>query len=363
VSRAAVLIGANRIVVEDRALPRPGPDEVRLRVTAAGVCGTDIAIFSGDYRVPVPRVLGHEFVGIVESVGSPQDAGLVGRRATAEINNTCIARRLDHLCPACRRKMPNHCLARTTIGINGADGAFAEHIVVPAGNVHIVPDEIDDTLAVFVEPFAAAIQTFEMSPIQGGDTVVILGVGRLGALICAVASAWLEGEAPAEPPRWDPGSAQEDLRPPAELPIIIAVDTDHARRDRALRVGAALSLTPDEVLADEIRERTNGLGSDVVVEATGTPDGLRLALELVRPRGTIALKSTCGLPSEIDQTKVVVDEIRIQGSRCGPFEKAIRHIKEGKLDLSVFDIYNFPLNETCAAIEAAMTCDKAVIRP
>jgi alcohol dehydrogenase len=128
-------------------------------------------------------------------------------------------------------------------------------------------------------------------------------------------------------------------------------------------MGAALSLAPDERLADEIRERTDGLGADMVVEATGSPAGLETALQLIRPRGTIALKSTCGLPSPIDQTRVVVDEIRLQGSRCGPFDKAIEFMKRGKLDLSLFDITSFPLDQTGPAIEAARGHDRVVIRP
>ena len=125
----------------------------------------DLAIFSGDYQVSLPIVLGHEFVGVVEAVGSAQDEHLLGMRATAEINNTCLAQRLPDPCPACRRGMPSHCATRTVIGIMGADGAFAEHIIVPAANVHLIPDEIDDRTAIFIEPLAAAIQTFVMTPI------------------------------------------------------------------------------------------------------------------------------------------------------------------------------------------------------
>jgi alcohol dehydrogenase len=340
VSVAAVLTRPESIAIEDRPPGEPAPDEARIRVTAAGVCGTDIAVYSGSYVVPLPIVLGHEFVGVVEAVGCLGDEGLLGRRVTAEINNTCRSRRLLQQCRACARGMANHCLRRTVLGIIGADGAFAEHVIVPAANVHALPDSIADEAAVFIEPLAAAIQTFEMSAVRPGDTIVVLGAGRLGALIVAVAS-----------------------HPSPEPPTVIAVDTDPGRGERALRLGAREALRPDDKLADRVRALTQGLGADIVVEATGTPAGLDLAMRLVRPRGTIALKSTCGLPSDLDQTKVVVDEIRLQGSRCGPFDKAIRLLQEGNLDLSLFDIMTFPLSQTAAAIDAARSCDKVIVRP
>ena len=180
---AATLVAPRTIELSERDALKPKPHEVVIAVEHAGVCGTDLALFSGDYSVPLPLVCGHEFVGTVSAIGKETDASWLGKRVTAEINNTCLAYRSPSPCPACTRNMPHHCLKRTVTGIISHHGAFAEEVVVPAGTLHELPATVDPVTATLTEPLAAALQTFAMTPVQGNETVVVLGPGRLGILI------------------------------------------------------------------------------------------------------------------------------------------------------------------------------------
>ncbi len=335
--KAAVLISPEEIRIEEREKPSLSDNEVLIKVKFAGVCGTDIALFSGQYKVPLPLVLGHEFSGEVVSVGNKLDEELIGKSIVAEINNTCIAYRNKDLCEFCKIGLSNHCPRRTVLGIISSDGAFAEFIRVPVGSVHVLPPEISLEKAVLVEPLAAAVQTFELTPVSKGDTVAVLGVGRLGALICAVANAL--------------GAR------------VIAISRSNWKLKRAKNFGASEVINSS--LGDPVKKTkgyTDGIGADIVVEATGTPDGLSLALELVRPRGTVALKTTCGVEQcHIDSTKTVVNEIRIQGSRCGPFEKAISMLKQREIPFQRLISHFYPLEKTREAIITARTASKVLI--
>ncbi len=334
---AAVLAAPKRVSMEARAAQRLARNEVLIQVAYAGVCGTDIAIYSGEYAVPLPLVLGHEFTGNVVEVGSEVPPGLVGKLVTAEINNTCLSYDRTDKCPACRRGFPTHCMRRTVLGIVNCDGAFAEMVRVPFRNVHILPEAISPREGVFVEPLAAAIQTFELSPAQEGEIVVVLGVGRLGTLLCAVAK--------------DRGAK------------VMAVDLNENALERAVSFGADhVFLGTAEQASFEVKKLTEGLGADMVIDATGRAAGLNDALSLVRPRGTVALKTTCGLPSPpVDATRIAVDEIRIQGSRCGPFPKAIEMIASRRINVSSLISSVLPLDEAKDGIEAAKTETKVLI--
>jgi threonine dehydrogenase-like Zn-dependent dehydrogenase len=338
-TRAAELVAPRTIRL--RSLPQPPlrPHEVRVQVRAAGVCGTDVAIYTGGYQVPLPLVLGHEFCGVVTEAGEGAPTDLVGKRVVCEINNTCLAWRSADPCASCRAGRPNHCTRRTVLGIDRAQGAFATHVGVPEGSVHPLPDEVSDETAIFIEPLAAAVRTFELSPFVEGSFIVVLGVGRLGTLV-----TWVAKQLGAH---------------------VIAVARSEKSRKRALRFGAEAVYAPDDAGLDAaVAGATAGLGADLVVEATGVFEGFREAMRLVRPRGTIALKTTCGIPSSgVDSTKLVVDEITVQGSRCGPFDKAILFLTQYKPDLASLIEHTFPLDETAAAIEAAQTAAKALIRP
>jgi threonine dehydrogenase-like Zn-dependent dehydrogenase len=218
------------------------------------------------------------------------------------------------------------------------DGAFAQLVKVPVGNIHELPANLSMQEGVFVEPLAAAMQTFELTEIKDGDTVVVLGVGRLGILICAVAS--LMGAR------------------------TIAVSRSKSKLQRAGKYGAAETIDASKYdVIRQIKLMTDGLGADIVLESTGSPAGINTAINLVRPRGTIALKTTAGIPANgIDTTRLVVDEIRVQGSRCGPFVKAIDLLQTGKIAVAPLIENTYPLAEVAQAIEAAKKTSKILIQ-
>jgi len=336
--RAAVLVEPRRIEIRERQVGGLDPAEALVRVRAAGVCGTDLAIYDGDYEVPLPLVLGHEWVGVVEDVGSPADSDWIGRRVVGEINHHCIAMRRGRLCPACRAGLPTHCRERTVTGIIGRDGAFAERMVVATDNLRAVPEAMGDEAAIFVEPLAAALQTFEMTPLEAGRTVVVLGCGRLGVLV-AMAAARLGAKV-----------------------LAFARNPRHVALAERVGVEARLERSP-EAVASAVREATGGLGADVVVEATGSPEGLSTALDCARPRGTVALKSTPGVPvKQFDLTRTVVDEIRLQGSRCGDFSAAIRFWERHRPPLERLIAGEFPLEGIEEALAQAHGPGKILVR-
>ena len=334
---AAVLDVPRHVRIEQRTLAPLAANEILIRVAYAGICGTDIAIYSGGYAVPLPLVLGHEFTGYVETLGSEAPRDLTGKLVTAEINNTCLSYDVPEKCPACRRGFPNHCMQRTVLGITRYDGAFAEMVRVPFRNVHVLPDTVSPREGVFVEPLAAAIQTFELSPVGEGAVVVILGVGRLGTLLCAVAK--------------ERGAT------------VVAADTSERALERARIFGADHTVIGNaEQAAAHVKTLTEGLGADMVIDATGKPTGFNEALSLVRPRGVVALKTTSGIPSPpVDATRIAVDEISIQGSRCGPFPKAIEMLAARRLTVTPLISSIFRLSETEKAIEAGSTKTKILI--
>lgn len=338
---AALLRNPPGLDIVEVDAPLPGPGEALLEIVLAGVCGTDLALASGDYPVAMPLAPGHEFVGRVVDVGPGVSREWIGRRATAEINRHCAARGRSDLCAACRRGMSGHCLTRTVTGIAGAHGAFAERMTTPAAILHAVPDELSDREAIFIEPLAAAIQTFEMAPLEQGDLVVVLGVGRLGYLIAGVARAL--------------GAR------------VLAVSRSGEKRRRVERIEGVETMPAGDAdaLADAVRARTDGLGASHVVEVTGTGDGeaLALAARLVRPRGTIDLKSTPGaFRPGIPITDIVVGEVRLQGSRCGPFDRAIALARQRLFPLADLVQAEFALADANAAIARAAEAAKVVIR-
>ena len=333
--RAMVLQRPTKVVEEPRTRGELAPWEVELRIKKAGICGTDLAIYSGAYRVPLPLVLGHEFVGEIARLGSEVEGWKEGERVVAEINNHCIAQRKTALCPHCASGMPTHCRERTVLGIFGADGAFSEYLKVPAGNLHRLPESIPDRAGVIVEPLAAALQTFAFHPIKGGELVVILGSGRLGSLIVFVAKAL--------------GAT------------VVAISRSEERRKLASIFGADYTFPPSEQLPAQIRELRAGLGADAVVDSTGDPEACDLALSLLRPRGRLYLKTTSGIPSTLNQTQIVVDEIQISATRCGDFSKAIRFLTENQLPIDRWISSEFPLRKLSRALERAKAPGKILI--
>jgi len=335
--RAAVLVAPRTFEVQRRDLVDPRVGEVRLRVERTGVCGTDLALWGGGYVVPLPLVPGHEIVARVDEVGPGAGGWTVGERVVPEINATCIAWGRDP-CPACAAGLDRHCPTRTVVGIDRHDGGFAEVLYVPAGSLHRVPDAVSHARAAFTEPVAAAFQTFEMGGSPEGRRVVVLGPGRLGVLVVAVARSL--------------GAR------------VAAVARSQASLDRALRFGAELGfLARDPDLVRAVRAWSGGAGAHMVVECTGDAGAVDRAMDLVRPRGTLAVKSTPGVPGVVALTRLVVDEIRLQGSRCGDFDKALAWLSATSVPVEDLVEATFSLDRVGEALEAASRLAKVMVRP
>jgi threonine dehydrogenase-like Zn-dependent dehydrogenase len=292
---------------DDLPRPEPAPGEARVRVLKAGICNTDLELVRGYY--PYTGVPGHEFVGRVEA--APGAEKWQGRRVVGEINATCGA------CATCRAGRPTHCERRTVLGIAGRDGAFAECLTLPVANLHEVPDGIPDEAAVFTEPLAAALEIQEQVRIGAGDRVVVVGNGKLGNLV-----------------------AQTLALTGCTLKVI-------GRNPTTLAPLAAHGI--DVGLAADLVERR----ADVAVECTGNQEGLELARRAVRPRGTIVLKSTYHGRTSLDISGIVVDEITLVGSRCGPFAPALALLAQGRVDVAPLVHARFPLQDAVAAFAEA----------
>lgn len=307
--RALVLEHDGRLSLQQRDKPAP-PDECVIRVTAAGICGTDLELLRG--YASFSGVPGHEFVGIVEHapVG---DASWIGRRVVGEITVGCGR------CDGCRRAGRGHCDVRSVLGILGRDGAFAEYLALPSLNLHAVPESLDDVAAVFVEPTAAACRVAEQVKIDGGMRAAVVGAGRLGALVAQA----LRGRG-------------------AETVVIVR---SRARRDLCAELGLE---TAGIESAPSLARRF-----DVVVDATGAAEGFELARALVRPRGTLVLKSTFHGETPVALSPLVVDEVTIVGSRCGPFETAIDALASGRINIAPLVDRTYPLERFEDAFDRA----------
>jgi threonine dehydrogenase-like Zn-dependent dehydrogenase len=301
--RALVYDGQLRLV-KDYPRPEPPPEEALVRVKLAGICNTDLEIVRG-YR-GFQGVLGHEFVGVVEECA---DESLVGQRVVGEINCYCGE------CPTCRAGAPTHCPHRTTLGIWGRDGAFADYLSLPVVNLHTVPESITDEAAVFVEPLAAALEILEQVQVKPTDRVVVLGDGKLGLLVAQVVG--LTG-----------------------CDLVVG-----GRHEEKLAILQRQGI--DVHLADELSTEK----ADIVVECTGHPSGFAAARGLVKPRGTLVLKSTFHGNIEVNLSMLVVDEITLVGSRCGPFAPALRLLERGLVDVESLISAIYPLDEGLAAFE------------
>jgi len=302
--RAIVFEGEQVFVRTDRPEPTPVTGETLVRVLRAGVCETDLQLIRG--YMGFRGVLGHEFVGIAEH------GPFAGRRVVGEINCSCWQ------CETCLAGRPTHCPNRTTIGIFKHDGAFADFIAVPQRNLHLVPDSISTDAAVFTEPVAAAFQIPAQLTLGRNDRVVVLGDGRLGNL-CAQVLAGVCNHVIAVG------------KHPEKLALL-----------RTLNIQTVL-------LTDLPLERM----ADVVVDCTGSESGLPLALQLVRPRGTVVLKTTVAGTQQMAWAPIVIDEITIVGSRCGPFDRALTALAGGRISVQPLISRRFDLSQGVEALEAA----------
>jgi threonine dehydrogenase-like Zn-dependent dehydrogenase len=285
----ALRVGDGGAALVDVAAP-DARDEALVRVTLSGVCNTDLEIARGyaGFRVTV----GHEFVGVVEDTGGGALAR--GTRVVGEINAGCGG------CVLCAAGDPRHCATRTVLGIVGRDGAHADYLRLPARNLIAVPPSISDEAAVFVEPLAAACGVLERCPMSPDTRVAVIGDGKLG-LLCALV-----------------------LAATGLAPVLVG------KHDEKLAIARARGIETSSIDA----ARARGRAFDVVVEASGGASGFELALDLLRPQGTLVLKSTFHGATPIDAARVVVEEIRVVGSRCGRFAPALELLARGAVDVT-----------------------------
>jgi len=302
----AIVLDDQVYVVTERSSPTPAAGEVLVRVIKAGVCETDLQLIKG--YMGFRGVLGHEFVGVAES------GPFAGRRVVGEINCACWN------CETCRKGLPTHCPNRTVLGILNHDGAFADLITVPQRNLHVVPDSLPDDVAVFTEPVAAAFQIPVQITIGRNDRIAVLGDGRLGNL-CAQVLARLSDH------------VLVIGKHPEKLVILSAM-------------GIATVL-----LSDSMEERA----FDIVVDCTGSESGLPTALRLVRPRGTIVLKTTVAGHQVLAWAPFVIDEVTLVGSRCGPFDQALVALEQGQIQVAPLISERFDLSRGLDALARAQT--------
>lgn len=285
----------------DHPAPNPGQGEILLDVRCCGICDTDVQLAAG--YMGYSGILGHEFVGTDES----------GQRFTAEINNAC------RNCDLCRRGLGNHCPNRTVLGILKHDGAMAEQVAVPRANLHAIPDTVTDETAVFVEPLAAAFRILEQIDVAPTDRVAVLGDGKLGTL-CS----------------WVLATASDDVTLIGKHPAKLERAGDTVRKTLL-----------DDATANQAKS------FDLVVDATGNASGLETACRLVRSRGTICLKTTIAAEHRLSLAPIVIDEITVVGSRCGPFAPAIEALAAGRFDVARLVEAVYPLDEAEAAFAHA----------
>lgn len=332
--KAAIFDGKN-ISVKEVPIPKLGDSQVLIKIKASGICGTDIAIVKGDLPTPTPLILGHEFAGEVIEAGKKSNSNWEGKHVTSEINSN-----IDFSCYYCQRKIYSQCISRKALGID-VNGSFAEYIVLEPYLLHEIPRKISYKEATFIEPLAAAYQTFEMMPLTDDDKVIaIYGLGKLGLLLTQV--ALLKGL------------------------NVIAVDGSDKKLSMAEKYGAKQLINRFEVenISDEIKGSTDNLGADIVVDTTGNPDALIDVVASCKTRGKIHIKSTHGLRTPINLTDIVVREITVYSSRCGPFDKAIEGLSSGDIKVKnlvskMYDLEN--IRDAFAAYDEDPDFIKAVI--
>ena len=298
--------------------PEPilAPGEALIRPALVGICNTDIEITRG--YMGFRGVLGHEFVGVVQDC---EDRAWVGRRVVGEINAAC------RRCAVCARGDESHCPERTTLGIDRRDGAMAELFSLPIACLHEVPASVPDQAAVFAEPLAAALEILEQSHIRPTERVAVVGDGKLG-LLCA-----------------------QVLRLPGCEVVVIG---RHPERWALLHELGIATADERRTTKDEFNEASIGSSSfDIVVDCTGQPSGLAVARKLVRPRGRLVLKSTFAAESGMSLSRLVVDEVQLLGSRCGPFAPALRLLERGLIHVQPLVAGQFPLHQGLIAFASA----------
>ena len=301
----ALWLEDNKLSLRDIPQAR-NPEEALVKIRKAGICSTDLELVKGYY--PFTGVIGHEFVGeVVEA----EDKSWIGQRVVGEINVVC-----NH-CEQCLNGRSTHCEHRTVLGITHRNGTFAEYTTLPIINLHRVPASVSDEMAVFTEPLAAALEIQDQIQIRPTDRVLLIGAGRLGQLIAQTLA--LTG-------------------------CDLHVAARHKQQQELLKARSIRTISEEDI---------QPWRWDVVVEATGSPSGFALARRAIRPRGTMVLKSTYKGDMSVNFSSIVVDEIHLVGSRCGPFEPALRLMESKQVDPTVLIADEFRLSDGLKAFERA----------
>jgi threonine dehydrogenase-like Zn-dependent dehydrogenase len=320
----ALTVRNKKLVPRKKPFPQLRPRWALVRVLLAGICNTDVEILRGYHAFR--GVPGHEFVGEVadvSGVSAKEKSKWLGKRVSGEINVSCSAYNYQPVCAFCRRDLKTHCARRTVLGIVNHDGAFAEYLALPLENLHLIPSSITNEQAVFVEPLAAACEILDQINVKHFDRAAVLGDGKLAQLIAHVLCTALPSVVMY-------GKHKDKLQQAA----MARIDTRIVRGD-----------------ASDLKRVKDNFA--LVVEATGSPSGLALAQHMTEPRGTLVLKSTFHGAAPVETWPLVVKEITLVGSRCGPFPKAIALLRTGKVDPRQLITRTFPLSEASAAIQYA----------
>ena len=318
--RAIILDSDGTLSLRERPKPLVR-NECLIRVTSAGICGTDLEMLRG--YADFSGVPGHEFVGVVEDAGQA-DSEWIGRRVVGEITVGCGR------CPGCRAAGRGHCDVRTVVGIRGRDGAFAEYLSLPSTNLHGLPASLDDVTAVFVEPTAAACRIVEQVAIEPGSRAAVVGAGRLGLLV-----------------------AQVLREHGARLTVVV-------RSEKSRLIAESLGF---ETAFVDSAGASLARRFDIAVDATGAAAGFAVASALVRPRGTLVVKSTIHGETLVAFSPLVVDEITVIGSRCGPFGRAIELLAAGRVDVKPLVAGVYPLEQFAEAFDHAKRGLKVMLTP
>jgi threonine dehydrogenase-like Zn-dependent dehydrogenase len=330
----AAIARRNRIAIVQKPLPRLRPGWALVRVRLAGICNTDIEILRGYHNFQ--GTLGHEFVGEVVRVASAPGAsrthgpsnskgrGWIGRRVVGEINLACAGLGFRKQCSYCRRGIPTHCERRRVLGILRHDGAFAEYLALPIVNLHRVPPGVPDEAAVFTEPLAAACEILEQVDICAHGEAAVIGDGKLAQLIARVLHA---------------AGSRVGMR--------VTMIGKHANKLRLARLVGIATVK----VAPHRAQRSNHFS--LTVEATGSPSGLALAQQITVPRGTVVLKSTFHGAADVETWPIIVKELAVIGSRCGPFPPALALLRSGQVDPRPLISRVFDLKDVAEAIRYA----------
>jgi threonine dehydrogenase-like Zn-dependent dehydrogenase len=317
--------GSQAVIESTRQAPAPAAGDALIRPTRMGICATDLELCKG--YMDFTGVLGHEFVGVVESVADRKDQAWVGKRVVGTINCVCGK------CDMCKAGLREHCRDRTVLGIAGRDGCFAERFTLPVWNLIEVPENIDDDHAVFTEPLAAAYQIMRQLTIEGRPYITVLGDGRLG-LLCAQVMSQLNA-------------------------TVRCVGKHAGKLQICEKWGVKHRLLTDVGLRND---------QDIVVDCTGSPSGFTTALGMIRPRGTIVMKTTVAPQAQTepaDLSALVVNEINLIGSRCGPFSEALAALSSETIDVLSLISRRAKLADAAEALKTAGKSDtiKVLLEP